>query len=95
MSTNGLISFGSGNDAYSNQDLTSSGLPVQPAILPYWDDLVVDPARLVGAGLFYETIGTIGSRQFIVEWYARQIADFNNDILFEAILFEGTNDILF
>jgi hypothetical protein len=45
--------------------------------------------------VFYDTIGTPGSQQFIAEWYVRRIADFNTDIIFEVILSEGTNDILF
>ncbi|MGD2063523.1 MAG: hypothetical protein PVF51_08090 [Nitrospirota bacterium] len=41
LSTNGLMSFGSGNNAWTNQDLTSSASPAQPVISPYWDDLLI------------------------------------------------------
>ena len=68
---------------------------MQPAILPYWDDLVVDPARLVGAGLFYETIGTIGSVGIrdangqntgnVLQWsYNQQVLRDNQAICFSA-----------
>src|SRR5439155_15271689 len=37
FSTNGLITFGSANFEFTNQDMTSD--PTQAAIAPLWDDL--------------------------------------------------------
>src|SRR3954469_21442573 len=66
------------------------------AILPYWDDLQQDYLDNVG-NVFVETDGTAPNRRFIVEWYNLPVnvigGGFN--ITFEAILFEGTNQILF
>ena len=97
LSTNGMMSFGSGNDTYLNQNITSSDPPDEPVILPYWDDLVADPGNPSGGGVYYETIGSPGSQQFIAEWYERRIADYSagNELRFEVILFEGSNNILF
>src|SRR5882757_7503273 len=71
--TNGLLTFvanaaacGSALD-FANTDLTVAGPPGNsPAILPFWTDLTF---QVPGAGsLYYQTIGTIGSRKFIVQW---------------------------
>jgi hypothetical protein len=46
-------------------------------------------------GHAYDAIqGSPGSRQFIAQWYVRRIAQFDTELLFEAILFEGSDDIL-
>ena len=42
VSTNGLITFGSANTEYANQNMTSD--PTQAAIAPFWDDLYVTGA---------------------------------------------------
>ena len=63
-------------------------------IAPFWDDL--DP-EYIGGTIYYETRGTAPNRQFIVEWdgiyhccYSTQ-----SSVTFEAILYEGSSDILF
>jgi len=67
-----------------------------PAILPYWDDLQQDYLDGIG-NVFVETDGTAPNRRFIVEWFNLPVnvlgGGFN--ITFEAILFEGSNQILF
>ncbi len=95
VSSNGMVSFGSGNTAYANTDLTTNANPTQAVIVPYWDDLVVDPNNPTNGNVYYETLGNPGSRQFVVEWYVRRIAQHGTELLFEAILYEGSNDILF
>jgi hypothetical protein len=66
------------------------------AILPYWDDLQQDYLDNIG-NVFVETDGTAPNRRFIVEWYNLPVnvigGGFN--ITFEAILYEGSNQILF
>ena len=52
VSSNGLMSFGTGNSEYVNQDMTSD--PTQAAIAPYWDDQYVhSPGRI-----FYQVLGS-------------------------------------
>jgi hypothetical protein len=67
-----------------------------PAILPYWDDLQQDYLDNIG-NVFVETDGTAPNRRFIVEWYNLPVNVIGGGytITLEAILFEGTNQILF
>jgi hypothetical protein len=60
--------------------------------LPYWTDLT-----LLGAGsaVYYQTQGSVGSRQFIIEWYNATVAATNSAATFEVVLSEGSNQILF
>jgi hypothetical protein len=66
------------------------------AILPYWDDLQQDYLDGIG-NVFVQTDGTAPNRRFIVEWFNLPVnvlgGGFN--ITFEAILYEGSNQILF
>src|SRR5262249_2316432 len=59
FSTNGLITFGSGNGEFFNQDLSSD--PSQAAIAPFWDDL--ETFSNSGA-VYWQTQGT----DLIIEW---------------------------
>ena len=67
-----------------------------PAILPYWEDLQQDYLDGIG-NVFVQTLGTAPNRRFVVEWYNLpvNVIGGGNTITFEAILFEGSNDILF
>src|SRR5207244_1906458 len=48
-------------------------------------------------GVYYQTTGTVGTRQFIVQWNKLEAVngDGTNKVIFEARLFEGSNRILF
>ncbi len=54
VSSNGLITFGSSNTEYNNQNMTSD--PAQAAIAPYWDDLIVTGAT--DSNVFYQVTGS-------------------------------------
>lgn len=74
----------------------STGTVPPSLIAPFWDDLVLKPGSTVST----LTIGVAPNRQFIVEWSALSIVDeegrdLNVSVTFEAILFEGSNDIQF
>src|SRR6185436_18460358 len=64
-----------------------------PALLPFWNDLTF---QVPSAGaVFYRTLGSPGSRRFVVQWdhaYPQGSAD---PVTFEAVLSEGSNRILF
>jgi hypothetical protein len=47
--------------------------------------------------VFYETVGAPGSEAFIVEWSDAESGNFlaPDPVTFEAILYQGSNDILF
>jgi hypothetical protein len=96
VSTNGLLTFGSGNSTFTNSDMTVD--PGQAAIAPFWDDLHTGSGQ-PAAGVYVQTVGAVGSRTFIVDW--NQIRFFStagttqDTITFEAVLFEGSNQIRF
>jgi subtilisin family serine protease len=96
VSSNGLITFGSGNSSFVNTALTSG--PTQAAIAVLWDDFFIGN----GAGNFpgtarvkTQTLGPPGNRQFIVQWdKVGYCCSASSDTLtFQAILSEGSNYI--
>lgn len=95
VSSNGLLTFGSGNTTFTNADLTTS--PVQAAIAAFWDDLHAGGGA-ASSNVFTQTSGAAGSRQFIVQW--NDVRFFSggtpgDTLTLQAILFEATGDILF
>ncbi len=103
VSSNGLITFGSGNLSFANDNLTTAAAPTQnvpndlPLIAPLWDDWSTDTS---GAdAVYYQTLGSAPSRRLVIEWRttagccgaAPPVADF---VTFEAILYEGSGNIL-
>jgi len=56
VSTNGLITFGGTNTAFTNSALTATN-PVNPSVAPYWDDLNFNGTS-PPAGLFSQVSGT-------------------------------------
>jgi len=95
VSTNGLLSFG-GCPAgdMTNLDLTSQA-PAgdKPLIAPFWDDLTFS---FPGAGaIVYQTMGTAGSRQFIVQWNNVYGLNAPAAMNFQVVLKEKGNVILF
>lgn len=94
-STNGLIAFGGCpvNDV-TNLDLTSQTPPGNlPLIAPFWMDLSF---AVPGAGsVVYQTLGTAGSRQFVVQWNNVTGLNAPGTLNFQAVLAEGANTILF
>jgi hypothetical protein len=94
-SVNGLITLGGTNTGFNNVNF-STGRPIgdKPSIAVLWDDWHFLDPRSVGA--FYETRGEPGSRRFIIQWVGAVGTDTNVDpVTFQAILYEGSNSILF
>jgi uncharacterized repeat protein (TIGR01451 family) len=91
ITNNGIILARGGTSEYSNQPIGASS--PHNFILPYWDDIVTwNNADAV----YYKTIGEAPNRKFIVEWNDTQhYSSSPKGITFEAILFEGSNNILF
>jgi len=93
---NGLITFGGESTDFNNVNLATTVAPSNnlPAIAVLWDDWETEA---FGAdGLYYKTVGAVGSRQFIVQW--NNVMPVNgpgtNTVTFQARLFEGSNQIL-
>jgi len=96
ISNNGLAfpGSGSGSGEYVNEPIATSS--VHGFIAPYWDDLVTVNT---GSGIYYQTLGTAPNRMFVVEWknndHFGSTSPNDNGITFEAILYEGSNNIKF
>lgn len=90
ISANGYLTFGDNGWAFEN-----TGLPWQDdpneGIYPLWDDL--DPSQ--GGSIYTITTGATPNRQFIVEWNQIPFRNSLDTVMFEIILFESTNEILF
>lgn len=108
ISTNGWISLAGASDrAFQSSALPAKAVPQKscgpgtgavPAslIAPFWDDLILDGT----ASVSIRVAGSAPNRQFIVEWANISIIDqtckdVHPNLTFEAILFEGSNDIQF
>ena len=106
IATNGYLSL----EALAGAEFQNVSLPAQRAarpgggvaqvppslIAPFWDDLVLHADSKVTV----RTAGIAPNRQFVVEWSNMSILDedgrdLNARLTFEAILFEGSNDIQF
>ncbi|MCY2987934.1 MAG: leucine-rich repeat domain-containing protein, partial [Planctomycetota bacterium] len=85
VSSNGLITFGSGSGAYYNTDLSSS--LTQAAIAVFWDDLVVTPGALC-----WKLNGTGDQQQLVIQWTDVSFYLVGAEtITFQAILSENGN----
>jgi hypothetical protein len=95
VSSNGLITFGGcPADDMTTRDLTAQPTPGNlPSIAPFWMDLSF---AVPGAGaLSYQTLGTVGSRQFVMQWNNVHALNGPDALNFEVVLKEGTNTVLF
>jgi PKD repeat protein len=92
ITNNGILCFSGGASQAHNAPIGSS--VIDNFVLPYWDDLVTWGAS--PTGIFYETLGTTPDQMFVVEWQNNE--HYHNSpsgITFEAILYEGSNEIKF
>jgi hypothetical protein len=108
ISTNGWMSLAGASDrAFQSSSLPASTVQqkscgpgtgaVPPSLIaPFWDDLILDGA----SGVSVRLAGSAPNRQFIVEWSNASIIDqtckdTHANVTFEAVLYEGSNDIQF
>lgn len=92
VSSNGLITFGTGSDEFVNSDLSTE--PSAATIAPFWDDL--DPARTIGTEVFYELRGTGTEERLIVQWNDIEFVGGHSDgVTFQVILDEADGSIRF
>lgn len=92
IGNNGLLFSGVGTSQYVNDPITQSPR-IHGFIAPFWDDIVTWGSA---GAVYYQTLGTAPNRKFVVEWYDNQhYYSSSSGITFEAILYEGTNNILF
>jgi len=95
VSSNGLITFGSGVSRYSNSDLTTS--PDEAAIAVLWDDLVVSSSESPDAAILWEVRGSGDDQRLVLQW--NEIPFYGGygegAITFQAILSELDGSIQF
>jgi uncharacterized repeat protein (TIGR01451 family) len=92
IGNNGLLFSGAGTSQYVNQPIMQTP-GIHGLIAPFWDDIVTWGSA---DAIYYETQGTSPNRKFVVEWNDNQhYSSSSSGITFEAILYEGTNNILF
>jgi subtilisin family serine protease len=88
VSTNGLITFGSGNNSHSNSDLKSS--PSQRSIAPLWDDWKHTSGNAIILGAFRDVDGD-GNNEAIIEWNKVQgYSSSPSSVTFQVILWMNT-----
>jgi hypothetical protein len=100
VSANGAVYFVtallpcSGFNDFFNTDLTSTPPPGDRAgLFPLWSDLTF---AVPGAGsVVYKTDGAAGSRRFVLQWNNAYPQGSPNPVTFQAILSEGSNQVLF
>ncbi len=96
--TNGMLKFGASNPLsfYEALEIPDSTEP-NNYIAPFWDDL--NPAVSSG-GMYSKLEGSAPNRRLVIQWH--DLKHFNQiqsggptgSVTFQAILYEGTNDIV-
>jgi len=61
VSTNGLVMFGAGSNAFSNISIPSDSRP-DNYIAPFWDDLIIHSS----GDIMYQTIGSAPNRKLVI-----------------------------
>jgi len=93
VSTNGIITFGSGSTTYSNQNIPVTTNP-DNLLAVYWDDMCVDYSVYNNGIIYYETRGASPNQQLVVEWWEISRLGTYDLMTFEAVLNE-TGEIWF
>src|SRR5438876_1164826 len=70
VNTNGLITFGQSDIAWTNTDLSTS--PREPAIAALWYDWLSSSTTPMILGKFVDTTGSGTPNELIIEWHAVQ-----------------------
>lgn len=65
VSSNGLLTFGTGNSSFSNADLTTT--PSQAAIAPFWDDMHTN-GGVPGSNVYFQVTGTGPNQHLTIQW---------------------------
>jgi gliding motility-associated-like protein len=89
VSTNGLITFGSGTNDYTEDPIPSPALP-NNFIAAFWDDVVITPSGKI----LYTTIGASPNRKCIIQW--TNMGFYSSTVLmgtFTVIIYEATEEI--
>ncbi len=90
VNSNGMVLFDECSSSLGNTSIPSADSP-NGFVAPLWDDLVPNN----GGGVYYKTFGAAPNRYAVIEWY--QVPCYNTDEqqTFEALLYEGSNRVVF
>ena len=88
VNSNGLLLFGQESSAYRNTSIPSPDAP-SGFVAAFWDDLVSETGTM-----HYKLIGTAPNRKLVIAWTNVHSLDSSNLLTFEAILYEGSNQVL-
>ena len=89
VSSNGLVMFGSGSNAFTNVSIPSDSRP-DNYIAPFWDDLIIHSS----GDIMYQTIGTAPNRKLVIQF--SNMSFWTSTVLLgtiQVILYEGSNNI--
>lgn len=70
--------------------VNTSLITAQNGLYPFWDDLASS-----GSGIWFQTIGTAPNRKLIVLWEKDRVGAVGNDLKFEIIVEEATQEIYY
>jgi hypothetical protein len=88
-SSNGLVLFGAGSNAFSNVSIPNGARP-DNYIAPFWDDLIIHET----GDILYQTIGTAPNRKLVIQF--SNMSFWTSTVLLghiQVILYEGSNNI--
>ena len=89
VSSNGLVQFGSGSNAFNNVTVPNAINP-NNYIAPFWDDLIIHST----GDIMYQTIGVSPNRKLVIQF--NNMSFWTSGSLlgsFQVILYEGSNEI--
>ena len=94
--TNGsLTANGTSGTNFTNTALPANLAASNPTLLPYWDDMDMDPTDTTGGGIYMNTVGTAPNRQIYIEWKATHFSETSTTISTNfAILLTENSDVV-
>ena len=84
VSSNGLLTFGTGNTSFTNADLTTT--PAQASIAAFWDDLHTGGGQ-PGSNVFFQVSGSGPDQRLTIQW--NQIRFFTGGAAGDTLTFQA------
>jgi hypothetical protein len=84
VSTNGLLTFGAAQTAFTNADLTTT--PTQPAIAVFWDDMHT-AGGLPDSNVFFQVSGAGPDQHLTIQW--NQVRFFSGGTAGDTLTFQA------
>ena len=94
VSSSGLVGFGGCVTSRDNAGFGGAAVPGDaPAAAPFWGDIGF--ADSGADGVYYQTLDAAPNRRFIVQWNNAMPGGAARGVTFQAVFYEGSNQILF